>query len=418
MFTITAMPAEDPRQTALASALNLIQEGKQDEAYDTISTLADEGYAAAQTYYGVFLIQGVFNFQEVEEGFAYLQKAADQGDLRAMIQTGNLYLSRIPNFAPNKKKATDWFKKAAETGNPEAQMYLAEMFLSRKLGTGQESRAIAYVVKAADQNHYPALKQLFSIYGYGITEIWYLGDQPQYKYGHGKDHGKMIDAGNRIMNHEVRRPEDFLMIARAYARQDKSAQVAQEGIAILEFLINNGHMPAIQELADIFTTGTTFIPVHEGNMLDAYEYGVSKGDLYSIGNLYRLSLLRKDSVKAAAMRSAYLKASASSADQGRLLNYAIESGDWSAVSLEIKSIVENFQQQGILEIGSVILSVKNLNIRKRLLPLYQSYDPGESKTQFGNTFNFLLNNLNQRMKQESKICSDESRSIQRSELCQ
>lgn len=54
-----------------------------------------------------------------------LQQAADSGDVQALIQLGNYYMSHPTAGLENETKAGEYFRKAAETGDPDAKAWLA-----------------------------------------------------------------------------------------------------------------------------------------------------------------------------------------------------------------------------------------------------------------------------------------------------
>jgi TPR repeat protein len=67
-----------------------------------------------------FYHQGFGLPQSDEKAAAWLRKAADLGNERAMTQLGYCYLEGDAGFPEDKKQAIDWFRKAADKGDANA----------------------------------------------------------------------------------------------------------------------------------------------------------------------------------------------------------------------------------------------------------------------------------------------------------
>jgi len=82
---------------------------------------------------------------------ASLQKAATRGDVNAQVELGVRYLAGCKGFSLDYDKAAEWFQKAAKTGNPNAQFYLAFIYKEAR-GLPEDAH------KAAELNEQAAIK--------------------------------------------------------------------------------------------------------------------------------------------------------------------------------------------------------------------------------------------------------------------
>lgn len=88
-----------------------------------------------------------------------LQKAADQGDKKALDSLAALYASGVKG-KEKYNKAKQYYKHHADAGDSNAHYYLALIYEAE----GDDSRAQAYYKRAADKGHMRARYQLALIY--------------------------------------------------------------------------------------------------------------------------------------------------------------------------------------------------------------------------------------------------------------
>ena len=124
---------------------------------------AQQGDAKAQWNLALMLISGTAGVKkDLKQAFVLCQKAAQQGFVPAQASLGIL-------FAKMKKpaKAVEWWRLAAEQGDPEAQFNLASAYMT---GTGIEQdkgRALDWLVKAAEQGVVSAQSKLGLLFATG-----------------------------------------------------------------------------------------------------------------------------------------------------------------------------------------------------------------------------------------------------------
>lgn len=82
-------------------------------------------------------------------------RAAEAGDPEAQLLLGIRYESGI-DFEHSDEKAADWYERAARQGLPEAQFKLAVMLAEGRGRAKNAPDAVAWYRKAADQGYAPA----------------------------------------------------------------------------------------------------------------------------------------------------------------------------------------------------------------------------------------------------------------------
>lgn len=105
------------------------------EAVKWYRLAAEQGFPEAQYALGVSYFLGEGVGKNEAEGLRLFRLAADGGFDEAQIALGLLYEDNHPVLAkeselspiPNSTKAADWYRKAAEQGNVDAQYYLAKV---------------------------------------------------------------------------------------------------------------------------------------------------------------------------------------------------------------------------------------------------------------------------------------------------
>ena len=184
--------------------------GRDAKAMASLLTVAQTGNANAQRAIGEVLLKSN-DAKRATDVLDWLQRAAVQGDSRAALLLGKMWLYGAPGIAPDDVKARDWFEKTGVDSMPQAAYYLG---LIEKSGY---SKPIDFV--AAEKHFRFAAER-------GVADAMYqLGNA--YASAEGVD----ID------------PREAM---RWYLRA-----------AALE------HPLAIQELANAFTRGDTLLPQSE-----------------------------------------------------------------------------------------------------------------------------------------------------------
>jgi TPR repeat protein len=102
--------------------------GDYTKAYQLFQGLAESGDTKAQYDLSLMYIQGIGTKQNIEEGLVWLNRAAQKGNIEAMLELGVLY-QKIDTLDNAPQLALDWFEKAALAGSAVGQYNLAHMYM-------------------------------------------------------------------------------------------------------------------------------------------------------------------------------------------------------------------------------------------------------------------------------------------------
>ncbi|MFI3253596.1 MAG: tetratricopeptide repeat protein [Eubacteriales bacterium] len=147
-------------------------------AKEYYSISADLGFLPANTKLGEVYqkAQDGEKEKDINKSVAWYEKAAQQGDINAMLALGKLYKKREVEELGKKesfKLAYDWYLKAGELGNAEAQMILG-LFWYEGWGVDKWSydESAKWYEKAAKQGHAEAQYHLAKYFyeGHGVPE--------------------------------------------------------------------------------------------------------------------------------------------------------------------------------------------------------------------------------------------------------
>jgi uncharacterized protein len=100
--------------------------GRDNTAITTLIQHAERNNIEAQRAAGEALIKRASQ-PEAKAGIVWLERAAAQGDTRAMLTLGKTWLYGAPALSPNADKARLWLNRANPANNPQAAYYLGLM---------------------------------------------------------------------------------------------------------------------------------------------------------------------------------------------------------------------------------------------------------------------------------------------------
>lgn len=131
--------------------------GQYDEAREIWLMLADKNNASAFINLANLYEQGQGVKRDLKQSIAWLQKAADVGDVRGQYQLGMAYEKGL-GVERDLQQAAFWLKKAAEQGDGTAQFSVGVM-LATNFGKGmmtsskeQRDEAIHWLTKAKEND--------------------------------------------------------------------------------------------------------------------------------------------------------------------------------------------------------------------------------------------------------------------------
>lgn len=127
---------------------------------------AQKGVVPAQRIIASEYVRGKNLEKNYEEARTWIKKAAETGDAEAEYTLGRYYLSGF-GF-DDEKAAFTWFMKAAEQGYPEAEYAVGECYLSNVYVSVDEKAGVKWVTKAALADFPRAMYRLGVCYLDGI----------------------------------------------------------------------------------------------------------------------------------------------------------------------------------------------------------------------------------------------------------
>lgn len=130
---------------------------------------ANAGHVKAMVLLAEILDSSEFD----EEAIALYRKAAEQGDPDGMFGLGAMTAAGEGLKEKNPAEGLRWVRKAAELGQGQAIIYMAQSYLKAELGLTEADRntpeALRWVKEAAQKDHLPAVDALAEAYRTGGT---------------------------------------------------------------------------------------------------------------------------------------------------------------------------------------------------------------------------------------------------------
>ena len=127
-------------------------------------------------YYGFYFVY-LFNFilqltveKNEEEAVNWYRKAAEQGNADAQNSLGGCYYYG-DGVEKNEEEAVNWYRKAAEQGYAVAQTNLANIYYYGKDVKENKEEAVNWFRKAAEQGEERAIKKLKEIDAHGQIHV-------------------------------------------------------------------------------------------------------------------------------------------------------------------------------------------------------------------------------------------------------
>ena len=127
--------------------------------FETLLKAAEVGYVDVMTDVGRMYLKGKDVEQNIDEGMKWLQRAADNGDVEALIVMGNHFA------AHDKDKAIDLLTKAANLGNMKAIKKLAHIYEQ----LSDYGKVIHWLEKSAALGNIDSLSRLAESYRKGLN---------------------------------------------------------------------------------------------------------------------------------------------------------------------------------------------------------------------------------------------------------
>jgi len=120
---------------------------------EAIQHKAEDGDAESQFHLGALYANGRGVSFDLDEATQWLTKAADQNEFSAMTLLGWITLQQ--EDGESGIKAMEWYQKAAEAGDVDAQCSIADLHISGTAGIEPNAKAMLYWYEQAANHHHP-----------------------------------------------------------------------------------------------------------------------------------------------------------------------------------------------------------------------------------------------------------------------
>lgn len=141
--------------------------GRDLSAFVTLLTEAQGGNIEAQRSVGEVLLGGAdARADAIRQGLDWLERAAQQGDQRAMLMLGKAWLFGMRDLPPKVMNARGWFERVGAQ-NPQAAYYLGLIQLGNHDGAANPTGAMKHFHSAAERGLPEAMYMLGNGYAYG-----------------------------------------------------------------------------------------------------------------------------------------------------------------------------------------------------------------------------------------------------------
>lgn len=112
-------------------ARSAYEAGEYTKALQIFERLSAAGDSQAQYDLSQMYFQGIGTLKSIEQGWMWINRAADRGNIQAMLELGVRY--QVSSSLENAEEiAFLWFQKAAMAGSPVGQYNLARLYESGK----------------------------------------------------------------------------------------------------------------------------------------------------------------------------------------------------------------------------------------------------------------------------------------------
>jgi len=108
-------------------ARSAYEAGEYTKAFQIFEKLSQAGDSQAQYDLSQMYIQGIGTPKSIEQGWIWLNRAAEKGNIQSMLELGVRYQASA-NLANSEEMAFFWFQKAAMAGSPVGQYNLAHLY--------------------------------------------------------------------------------------------------------------------------------------------------------------------------------------------------------------------------------------------------------------------------------------------------
>jgi len=244
---------------------------------DTIKgmQLLDEGIAGGDAYASLFKSMRMLGRGDFKESISLLKTAAESGLPQAMLYLGNYYEKGI-GVSPDKDSALYWIRKSAAEGDGEAYVELADMYMSGRNVERDEQKGFQYI-RLADE---------YGTVTYSQSLV--LGNC--YLYGRGTPQHTDSAIVHYIRAASHGNSSGFLKIGQVYENlKGNSRQTMDTAIFFYELARKAGNIEANRYLGNIYLSGR-MVPHDYKKAAEYFREGSDWGDAASMVSYAKLYL--------------------------------------------------------------------------------------------------------------------------------
>jgi TPR repeat protein len=226
-----------PANWSVNRGYDLVQGALKGASVDDFRRLAEAGDAGAQTMMGMIYHVGAPNVAvDQVEATAWLRRAADQKNARALYDLGDVYTT---NGTANAERAADYLKQSAALGNARAASQLGDAYVRGRGVPKDPAQAVHWLEQAANQGVPDAESELGRLY--------YEGDVVARSYERARPLlEKAAAAGDADAEHDL---------ALAYYFGNGVTQNKYEASLLFAKSANQGNMDAKFQLGRMYVDG-------------------------------------------------------------------------------------------------------------------------------------------------------------------
>lgn len=149
-------------------AINLVNEGRWDEAFDEIKRREANGDKDAVAVLAQFYLYGVGVAKDVENALELFDRAVSMGSPDAAWELGLIYFNNDLGVAPDKYRAIQLFEKGAQGGNADCYGALSECYLRGDGVPQNDVEGFRYAMMAAKAGNATGMMNAAICYEDGI----------------------------------------------------------------------------------------------------------------------------------------------------------------------------------------------------------------------------------------------------------
>ncbi len=139
-------------------------------AHGHYNSAVEAGLDPALRELGRLLIQGDFGDKAVEEGIAYLERAAQQHDVPALISLARMAYGGQFQGKPDFERAATFYEKAARIGDPPVRVEYFRFLTDANTGLGATRQSLDWLEEAADSGSAEAMIEIGNCHARGCLE--------------------------------------------------------------------------------------------------------------------------------------------------------------------------------------------------------------------------------------------------------